>query len=188
MLWLTVSSAKSLPNPNVMPEPTREQIGEFYLRLGSAVASWQFVEASLGLIFSSAIGTSPTSYKAVLAAFHTPTNFRTRLDMTNEAVERATSENALITKWHSLRGRTRNQSKTRNAIAHSIVMFDPSKKTKNQLFLSPNVSDPTRFSGQFSQKNIITQTDLENAQANFEALNQELWDFAHELPRPVRLT
>lgn len=51
MRWMLMSKVADLPPPQgPFPEPSKTQIGDFYVRLGMTIAAWQFVEASLSLV------------------------------------------------------------------------------------------------------------------------------------------
>ena len=162
--------------PTTMPQPTDQQLSDFYVRLGMAMAAWQFIESVLVYLFSRALGSSATD--PVAAAFHTPTNFRTRLDMTNEAMKRSLATPDLRTEWSKLYDRAVEKGKRRNRLAHSVVFFDPQhKKANRQLFISPSFGDPTRFDSKFSPKAIITQSQLDDMINMFNQLYDDLAGF-----------
>ena len=169
-----------------MPRPTEIQVGDFYVRLGMTVAAWQFVETSLIHIYASAV--RATQYNALAASFHTPASFRARLDMTNEAVEHSDLDANLKDVWTKLYKRLATKSLRRNRLTHSIVLFDPKRSPSDkQLFLAPNVSDPTRASQSFAPGEIITQSELDEMMHVFETLHSDLMAFHQTLPPAVAL-
>jgi hypothetical protein len=165
-----------------MPQPTLSQISDFFTRLGLTIAPWQIVESSLFNIYARVIGAR--NYDGPSASFHTPTNFRTRLQMTDEAVKRSNMEAALIDEWNKIYISATKRSKRRNAIAHSVVIFKPTEKDSGrQLFLSPNISDIGRFSGSFKPGEIILQSELEEMMKSFDSPNERMAMFLLKLIR-----
>jgi hypothetical protein len=183
MIYLVMCTVEELPDPatGTMPEPAPEVTGDFYVRLGMTIAAWQLVESTLVWIYSAAVGSK--NRDAVAASFHTPTSFRTRVDMTNEAVLRADLSDTLKAEWAALYKRLIKKGKRRNAIAHSIVMFDPKRRPQSQLFLSPNVNDPSRFSGKFGNSETITGRELEQMMHVFGDLRRDMTLFQMRMPQ-----
>ena len=143
------------------------------------IAAWQFVESSLIDLYYIAVRAK--NYPAVAASFHTPTNFRVRLDMTNEAVSRSIADKALLAKWAKLYDRAVEKAKRRNKLAHVIVLFDPKKQKPNkQLFLAPHLNDP-RHDQNLEQGKIITQPELEAMMRVFEKLRSDIDAFRQHL-------
>ena len=183
MIYLTSLPWKEISQHNAastMPKPSDQQISDFYVRLGLVIAAWQFVEAALVYAYGKAIGaTNPTP---LTASFHVPTNISVRLSMTDQAVKRSGIDAALLSEWEKLSAQVSQKMKRRNKLAHSIVIFDPHKKPDRQLFLSPNVDDPTRFDPLFSPGSIITRPELDDMLKVFEELHQRLTEFHQRLP------
>lgn len=186
MIYLLSATVEDLPPPaGPMPEPAPDQIGDFYVRLGMVLAAWQFVESTLAMIYAAAIGSQ--NYDALTASFHTPANFKTRLDMVREAVRRSGFDEDLISEWKGLYNKTSRKSKLRNKVAHSIVMYEPKQRDRNrQLFMCPSVVDPTRFDFSFPQSDVITQKELDEMIQSFERLRSDLMTFFRKLPPAVR--
>ncbi len=183
MLWMLCSKVADLPpQGGPIPEPTATQVGDFYVRVGMAIAAWQFVEASLFNIYASAVRSN--QYASLGAAFHMPTSFRVRLDMTNEAVTHSDLAAPLKEEWNLIRERMAKKSGRRNKLIHGVVMFDPKRPQANQqLFIAPNVMNPAK---RFDETDIIRQSDLEAMLQVFEALAAELEQFRRKLPTPVQ--
>lgn len=182
MFWMLMGETSDLPSPSgPFPEPDRQQIGDFYVRLGMTIAAWQFVESSLIMIYASAV--RATQYNALASSFHTPTNFRVRLDMTNEAVLHCGLDTDLTTEWGKIYEKAKTKAKRRNQLAHAIVLFDPKRtNAQNQLFLVPHLLDPAKSPQDFGQGNVITQPELDAMLASFERLHEILMQFQRKMP------
>lgn len=182
MLWLNTYKVKDLPEPKKpVEDPKPEIIGDFYVRLGMAVAAWQFVEHSL--IHTYARIVNAKNYKALAASFHIPVSFKARLDMTNAAIEQADLPKEYPTKWKKLYKSAGEKSKRRNEIAHSLVIFDPSKKTSQQMFLVKSVFNPATTIKLTKQSSIITMKELEELKNGFEKLHKDIVDFDQSLSK-----
>src|SRR3954453_11896353 len=166
MLWILAGKeADRPPASGPMPQPTPSQISDFFVRFGLTIAAWQLVESSLFNIYARVIGAR--NHDSLSASFHTPTNFRTKLQMTDEAVKRSNIDTVLIDEWNKINVSATKRSKRRNSIAHSVVVFTPTEKdSSRQLFLSPNMSDVSRFSG-FTPGEIIIQSELDGIRKSF---------------------
>jgi hypothetical protein len=182
MIYILVCKVAELPDPlKSMPKPSDQQLSDFYVRLGMAIAAWQFVESNLINVY--AIATKSFGQQAVAASFHVPTSFKIRLDMTNEAVMRSGSSQDLIDEWGKLYKRLRAKGDRRNKIAHSVVIWQPQRKNPNKhLFLAASPQDPIRAtSTEFNDAEIITQNDLENLMKAFSDLENDISTFYRKL-------
>jgi hypothetical protein len=177
MIYILVCKVEELPDPTApMPTPDSDQIGDFYVRLGMAIAAWQFVEADLVHVYSASV--KSWGHDAIAASFHVPTSFRVRLNMTDEAVGRAGLPVNLVDEWKALYKRLRKKGDRRNDIAHSVVIWQPQRKDRNKhLFLAASPSDPTRSATEFHDKDIITQNDLDNLISAFSKLGNDVTKF-----------
>ena len=186
MIYILACDVADLPEPSEpSPQPSPEQISNFYVRLGMAIAAWQFVDANLCHVYASAIGS--LNYEALTASFHVPINFRARLDMTDEAVKRSRISNDLIDEWAKLYAKLRKKSSRRNALTHGTVVFQPSQQKKDrQLFIAPSISDLTRSPRGLDLDTAIYQAHIDDMIQAFDALNTELFLFFQKLPPALR--
>jgi len=74
-----------------------EEEAKFFELLAIALTSWQLVESSLFRCFRAA--TKLRSTDMADAIFFAPTNFRTRLQMTDGAMRVALDGNQLLSEW-----------------------------------------------------------------------------------------
>jgi hypothetical protein len=182
MIYVLVCKVAELPDPSkAMPKPSDQQLSDFYVRLGMAIAAWQFIESNLINVYATA--TKSHGQAAVAASFHVPTSFKIRLDMTNEAVMRSGASQDDLDEWGRLYKRLRAKGDRRNEIAHSVVIWQPQRKNPNKhLFLAANPQDPIRTaSTEFNDAEIITQNDLENLIKAFSDLENDMTAFYREL-------
>jgi hypothetical protein len=159
--------------------PERDESLQFFAALGQCIAAWQLVEASLYSVFEQLIGVSDKEAGALSAAFHGVPSFRGRLDMTHAAAQKAMPTDELLTEWNSLYEKAVKKSGRRNAIAHSVVLFDPGRKPKNgRLFLGPSMMDTKRASpkGYSDPKVTIQERQLGDAWETFMDLHAKLLD------------
>jgi hypothetical protein len=157
--------------------------------LGMAIAAWQFVESSLFTIYATAFDVQSVraNYDALNAAFHVPSGFRVRLDMTSAALARAGLSDNLQAQWAGLSERAVKRSKRRNQLAHAVVCFQPYERpVGKQLFLTQNLTNIANRDSGLSQGSIIGQKELDEMRVSFEELSQALTDFAQAMMK-IRL-
>ena len=183
MIWMLVCKVAELPSPGngPFPEPSKEETGDFYVRLGMTIAAWQFVESSLFTIYQCAFDPqrlSGASMEALSAAFHQPPGFRTRLDMTNAAIQHSSFDPAIKDEWNKLYTRALKRSKRRNVLAHAIVCFQPYERLPGkQLFLSGGLTNAATRQLALDDANIITQKQLDEMRVSFQELANALSQF-----------
>lgn len=169
MIYMNVFKVSDLPHPaQPLPSPSPEVIGDFYVRFGMAIAAWQFIEGMLISLYGTAVG-SPDS-PAIQASFHIPVNFSTRIDMVNAALQRCNLDADALDEWNKLYRRARDNSKRRNAVAHSQVIFD---SKEDRLFLSQNPMNPLKG----GLDDTISKKNLEDMIQSFDILYNDLHSF-----------
>jgi hypothetical protein len=162
-----------------LPEPTDQQMVAFFGRIGKAVAAWQFIESLIVIIFVRAIGAG--NLDALAGGYYASTGFATRLKMVDAAVKGSHFSDPLKARWAKLWRKINDKSLRRNKLAHSVVVFMPSRGAEDrQLFLATKFDWPRPTT--FGQRNIITQSDLEDMIKVFDELHRELTLFHLELP------
>lgn len=182
MLWMLVCKVEELPTPGgPRPEPAKEEIGDFYVRLGMAIAAWQHVESSLFSIYQCCFDphrSLASSMASLNAAFHQPAGFRTRLDMTNTAFECSPFDGAIKGDWGKLYTRALRRSQRRNALTHAVVCFQPYERPPGQqLFLSTGISKMATRQHAFDAEHTITQKELDEMRISFEQLEDAFSEF-----------
>lgn len=181
MWWTLVSKVADLPDPKgPFPQPSNQQVSDFYVRLGIAVAAWQIIENDLVYTYGRTIRTE--DFKSLAASFHTPISFRVRLDMTDAAIDQSAVSEVTKQEWKKLYERLGRQAKRRNLIAHSLVLFDP-KRTNlvEQLFLAPHLTNPAKAPVTFKKGEVLHQSNLDEMIATFKALQLSLQKFNQAL-------
>lgn len=192
MEYVTVLSANSGDNVGKalrkeFPRPELDESAKFFEDLGRCIAAWQLVEASLFMILEQLIGVGAREADALSAAFHSATNFRGRLEMVDAAAKKAMPNEELLKIWAAIHKKAGNKAIRRNAIAHSVVTFDPGRNAEQgRMFLGPNMMDSKRRS-----QPIIHQRELIDARDAFLVLYQRLVDlrmqiyYAKHPPKPA---
>lgn len=183
MRWMLSVKTEDLPPPaGPFPEPDADEQMAFFVRLGMTIAAWQLVESSLVIIYVRAIRTG--NWNGASAAFHVPSGFKNRLDMANEAMQRSGLNSEWLDRWDKLYKRLSDKSKRRNELAHGMVLFNPKRRHKDRLFVSPNVMDPSNNARE-APGEIITLTELDGMLKTFEKLGDDVSDFWQQAPWPL---
>jgi hypothetical protein len=91
-----------------------------------------------------------------------------------------------VDEWDKLYKKIAKKNLRRNSIMHATVMFDPKRRAGDQLFLSPSVSDPGRFTPGFAPETIVTRSELDSMIAAFSQGQNELMLFSYKLPPAIR--
>jgi len=122
-----------------MPPATlsyEEEEQRFYAALGKAITQWVFVEAAVGFIFSNPIGLTERTAKNL--AFYTIIDFKTKLDLTDSAIDGSTAAAPLRDEWKSLYNKATKRNKRRNYLAHYMAGFDQAKRAGYRWHLRPS--------------------------------------------------
>ena len=140
--YILFSDAKPEGDPESLEKPTSDEWHLFMSAVGEAVAMWQLVEIAVIFLFLDAV--KGTDKRATSAAFHSIAGFRNRLDMTDAALRQVIKEPSEIEEWEKTYKRLLKKSRRRNAIAHSVVGFDPKENAGKRLFLVDGLVDPKK--------------------------------------------
>lgn len=171
------TSAPTLP-PDALPKPDEEEWRSFMSTFGSAIAAWQMVESSLTVLYLEAI--NPTNRAAANAAFHTIAGFNNRLNMTNEAVRLAFTDEQTIGKWDNIYSHCKKRTSKRNLIAHSIVCFDEIAEQPRRLFLVNGLFDARNRPLNLAAQGARTyEKELVEIASSFGNLQGEIMGFWH---------
>jgi hypothetical protein len=187
MIYLNIMNTEDLPEDGIMPTPNNQTLSDFYVRLGMAIAAWQFIESGLVTLYTHALG---LNYKQeIQASFHVPASFRTRLDMVKAAILHSDLPDEGKQEWNKLSNKISEKSIRRNKLAHSLVFHDFKRKPDDSLFMSANPLDPTRSKGNYQQGDIISKSDLEAMIGVFSSLSEAMTNYDHKwlLPRTQAL-
>ena len=184
MSYLLVSSGPPSGPPESLPQPTSEELGNFQASLGNAVATWQLIELILQFVFQAAI---KSPHEGVVAAvYYKVVNFRARLDMIDAAIKQKHEKTQTLEQWEAISATISSRSKRRNAIAHSIMYFEPGAKAGKRIFMGPSVTNPSMLKDiKTVKRGAIYRDDLEEMVRLFNEARGQLTEFTTKMPGTV---
>ena len=149
--------------------------------LGEAALAWNFVEASIAELYSTALG-APTSenpyYRSIMATFYAIVSFDAKMKATNAALTYTLyghkSEEA---NWAALQKRINRCKKTRNNLAHYTLVGTTAGKPGRQYWLQPQPLNPASllaFIEEGQKPPIYYQKDLRRVVENFSSLRIDI--------------
>jgi DNA topoisomerase IB len=116
------------------------------------------------------------------AAFHQVPSFRGRLDMVNAAAGKALVNLKAAEEWADIYKAAVKRANRRNALAHSVVHFEPAVKAPGRrLYLHPSVFDDLRGSRPRAEADKITVKEMREMRRSFAELHRSLNDFQFKL-------
>lgn len=119
-----------------------EEKTEFYSALGEAMSSWSSVEVHLYLIFVGCL--SPADHTVAAAVYYATESFRTKLNLTDAAVQVVMKGEPELEEWNDLREWIRKKSTKRNALAHHDVLINTRRRGGRRYLLAEPLIDPLR--------------------------------------------
>jgi hypothetical protein len=154
---------------------------QMYFNLGTALSLWQDVELGLFEVFKR-VSKCRDPYIAS-AIFYSIISFEAKLTMTNAAAFFAVKKKILRSEWTTLAGRTQDNAKVRNRLAHfRITQPGKNPKAKYRVFLTTNAFDTTHFMKSPDEKPpTFNHEQVSNFGKQFTMLSTDLIVFAEKL-------
>jgi len=148
----------------------------FKIKVAGALARWQGVELLLQQFLVAAIASPDWRWSS--AAYNAVITFRGRLDMIHEILQWRLPSEALFKEWKTLKQKLIDHSALRNKLVHWTFVG-----TFNEITSDPAVYVVRPFQdarkGQSGKR--ITETDLEQMEADFAILQGTLTEFQNRV-------
>jgi len=171
---------------SIAPMTIQEEETAFYFELGSAISEWQYVEVALSDIAASCI--HRTNRQRVYSGLSMLEGFRAKLLFVEGVVSFKSKTAAQAERWATLQSRASELSKTRNRLAHNLVLHYGRGQEGRRIAIPPGLFRPKtptlkKAAPGVAPSDALAIRDILVFRDKVSGLSDELFNFAATMAR-----
>jgi hypothetical protein len=171
------------PTNDAFSQEEKKSGNELLTLMGNALACWQGIEHTIAdtyLVFFSPLRADPAS-----VTFYAVRTFEARLSIVNALINFFCSKQQK-TEWSAIYALVRKRSRSRNAIAHGLVLRH-GKPPRSEFVVGRSIYDISNFPDPPLKNNFYTRKELREMCKVFLSLTKKLDEFRRSLASDQKL-